>query len=341
MLLRVCIFVLACAAATCAPQGPCQPYDFSEAFNRSKCVAHNCSLYPDDLWSTMCYNNATGFPCGESPYPVSVCHRDTQSCAFGSHQALCCDLSETKPCGMDELKAKGWDYVQDGACIPKDSTCCGNFGGMMPNMAFGCKKGTSCCAGGYQSICCDDATEACVPFAPAVWDPDAYSPKCVKMYDPQGPCQPYDFSEAFNRSKCIAHNCSVWGNTCYNNATDFYCGTTPHNVSVCHRGTQSCAYGYHQALCCDLSETKPCGYLEANVSSSNLQYAACIPKDSTCCTNPNYGPNFGQAFGCKKGTSCCAGGGQSMCCDDATEVCVPTVPEDPYNKTCIKKSVVV
>lgn len=149
------------------PQPTCRSY----GKNATECRAHNCSMCGYD---TMCYDPGSDMCCGQLPYPTSVCHRSTHSCAFGSHQANCCDNSKTQPCGMDELTAKGFDFVQDGVCIPKDATCCGNLGGMMPNYAFGCKKGSTCCAGGWQSLCCDDATEVCVP---ATAPPE--SPKCV------------------------------------------------------------------------------------------------------------------------------------------------------------------
>lgn len=174
------LFAFVQVASTSPTQGACRPYNFDEPFNRSKCIAHGCSVCERETehsFNPTCYDSTRDTCCGQTPYPATLCRGGNgESCAFGSHESRCCGPNNTKPCGWYELEPKGFDYVQDGTCIPKDSTCCGNKNGWMPNMAFGCKKGTSCCAGGHQSICCDDATEVCV----SGFKFKDEQPKCVK-----------------------------------------------------------------------------------------------------------------------------------------------------------------
>jgi hypothetical protein len=164
-------------ASASPTQGTCALYNGET--NTSKCKAHSCSsCFSQDPYAFLCYNSSSDTCCAAVYGSASVCRRGTHSCAVGHHESSCCDLSKTKPCGEDQMLKKGFDSMYRAICIPKDSSCCANKDGMMPNVAFGCKKGSTCCAGGLRSLCCDDATEVCVP-APSL--PRGYSsPKCVK-----------------------------------------------------------------------------------------------------------------------------------------------------------------
>jgi len=165
---------------TCGLYSGSKSYD-SPGFNASKCQAHSCSecyssTAPGDQ-RFLCYDSSSDTCCSAVYGSASVCRRGTHSCAVGMHESSCCDLSKTKPCGQDQ--PFGFDQMYRAICIPKDSSCCAKKGGEMPNIAFGCKKGSTCCAGGLESLCCDDATEVCVPAASLPPYPHS-NPKCVK-----------------------------------------------------------------------------------------------------------------------------------------------------------------